>query len=51
MTFGPNEALGIAISADGDSRVTSIGMTQGAVWIHRAGKDQAITPEAGHVRW
>ncbi len=48
ITFGPTEEDGIAIAADGRSLVTSIGMRQGALWIHDDRGDRQLSLE-GHV--
>jgi eukaryotic-like serine/threonine-protein kinase len=41
LTFGPTEEEGIAISPDGRSFVTSVGMQQSTVWVHdRKGERQ-----------
>jgi serine/threonine protein kinase len=45
ITFGPLEEEGIAVSPDGKSIVTSIGMRRSAVWIHDARGERAIVSE------
>ena len=48
ITFGPTEEDGIAIAADGDSLITSIGIRQGELWIHDERGDRQLSLE-GHV--
>lgn len=48
ITFGPTEEDGIAIPADGDSLITSIGIRQGELWIHDDRGDRPLSLE-GHV--
>lgn len=43
LTFGPNEAWGVAVFPDGGSLATSLGSAQSAVWIHDATGERAIT--------
>ena len=45
ITFGPLEEEGVALSPDGRSIVTSIGMRRSAVWIHDARGERAIVSE------
>jgi Tol biopolymer transport system component/predicted Ser/Thr protein kinase len=45
LTFGPTVAEGIAVSADGHSLITSMGMVQNSVWIHENGSERQISAE------
>lgn len=45
ITFGPTEEDGIAVAPDGRSLITSIGMRQGAVWIHDARGDRPLSSQ------
>ena len=45
ITFGPAEEDGIAVAPDGRSLITSVAMKQGAVWIHDAKGDRAVSTE------
>ena len=45
ITSGPTEELGVAVFPDGDSLVTSVGIDQGALWVHDAGGERAVTSE------
>ncbi len=45
ITFGPTEEDGIAVSPDGKSFVTSVGMAQGTVWMHDAKGERQISSE------
>ncbi|MDQ1468872.1 MAG: eukaryotic-like serine/threonine-protein kinase [Bryobacterales bacterium] len=45
ITSGPMEAQGVAVTPDGRSLITSIGMQQSAVWIHDAGGERPISSE------
>ena len=44
MTFGPEEEDGIAVMPDG-SLVTSIGVTQDAIWLHDRAGDRPLSSE------
>jgi Tol biopolymer transport system component len=44
VTFGPAEAAGIAVAPDG-SIVTSIGLSQGSIWVHENGEDRPVSGE------
>ena len=44
MTFGPEEEDGIAVMPDG-SLVTSIGVSQDAIWLHEHGADRPLSSE------
>jgi eukaryotic-like serine/threonine-protein kinase len=44
VTFGPAEAAGITIAPDG-SIVTSIGLSQGSIWVHENGEDRQVSGE------
>jgi Tol biopolymer transport system component len=48
VTSGPNEHQGIAMAPDGRSLITSIGIQLGAVWIHDASGERAVSSE-GYV--
>ena len=45
ITFGPTVAEGIAVSPDGRSLITSLGLDQRAVWLHENGADRQISTE------
>jgi DNA-binding winged helix-turn-helix (wHTH) protein/Tol biopolymer transport system component len=45
MTSSPADEDGVAISADGRSIVASVGMREGGVWMHEAGRDRPISPD------
>jgi len=45
LTFGPTEAEGLAVAADGRSIVTSIGLVQGSVWVGANGHERQISGE------
>ena len=48
ITFGTTEEQGVAVAPDGRSLITSVGISQSAVWIHDAAGDRAISSE-GHA--
>jgi Tol biopolymer transport system component/DNA-binding winged helix-turn-helix (wHTH) protein len=48
MTFGPTEEDGLAVSPDGRSIVTSIGLHESALWMHDKHGDRALSSE-GYV--
>jgi len=45
LTFGPTEEEGIAVTADGRSLVTSVGIRLSTVWLHGANGDRQISVE------
>jgi DNA-binding winged helix-turn-helix (wHTH) protein/Tol biopolymer transport system component len=45
VTFGPAEEAGIAMSADGRSLFTSVGMSESGVWIHDSKGDRLLSSE------
>ena len=45
ITSGPTEEEGLAISPDGNFLVTSVGITQGTVWIHDQKGDREVSSE------
>ncbi len=45
ITFGPTDQEGTAITPDGKYLITSMGLQQGAVWIHDANGDRQLTSE------
>lgn len=45
ITSGPTEEDGIAVSPDGKSFITSVGMAQGTVWMHDEKGDRQISAE------
>ncbi len=45
LTFGPTVAEGIALSPDGSSLITSMGMVQSSVWIHEDGSERQVSAE------
>jgi Tol biopolymer transport system component/predicted Ser/Thr protein kinase len=50
MTFGTTEEEGIAMSSDGKSLLTSVGVRDATVWIHDAGGDRQLSSE-GSAFW
>ena len=48
LTSGPMEEAGIAMFPDGRSLITSVGVSQNALWIHDARGDRQLTTQ-GHV--
>ena len=49
ITFGPTEESGVVVSPDGGSLVTSVGIDQGALWIHDAEGEHEMTSEGSTV--
>ena len=49
ITFDPTEEEGIAVAPDGQSLITSVGESRGAIWIHDEAGDRQITTE-GNAR-
>jgi serine/threonine protein kinase len=47
LTFGPTVAEGIAMSPDGSSLITSMGMVQNSVWIHENGSERQVSVTVG----
>jgi serine/threonine protein kinase len=45
ITFGPGEELGVSLSADGKSLVTSVGQQRSSIWIHDGTGERQITTE------
>ena len=45
ITFGPTEEQGVAVSPDGHSLVTSLGLQQQSIWIHDANGERRLTTE------
>lgn len=45
LTFGPAEAEGLAVSPDGRSIVTSMGLTQQSVWVTENGRERQVSAE------
>ena len=46
LTFGPSEQEGIAVSPDGRSLITSVGVRHSTVWFHNATGERPISSEA-----
>lgn len=46
ITFGPSEEEGIAVSPDGRSLITSVGVRHSTIWIHDAAGERPISSEA-----
>jgi DNA-binding winged helix-turn-helix (wHTH) protein/Tol biopolymer transport system component len=46
VTSGPTEEEGIAISPDGESIVTAVGMRRSSVWLHDSHGERMVTSEA-----
>jgi len=49
LTFGPTEAEGLAVSPDGRSLVTSIGLAQDAVFVSENGNDRQVSAEGNAI--
>jgi len=45
MTSGPTEEEGLAMSPDGRSFITAVGLTQSSVWLHDGGGDRQVSLE------
>jgi Tol biopolymer transport system component len=45
LTFGATEEQGIALSADGKSLITSVGVAQRSVWLHDASGERQVSLE------
>jgi eukaryotic-like serine/threonine-protein kinase len=45
LTFGPTEAEGLAVSPDGRSLLTSIGLAQDSVWVSENGNERQVSTE------
>ena len=45
ITFGPTEETGLAVAPDGRSLITSVGVTQSAVWLHDSRGEHVVSPE------
>jgi len=45
LTFGPSTEEGIAVAPDGESLITSVGVSHNSVWIHDANGDRQISAE------
>ena len=45
LTSGPGEEDGVAVSADGRSLMTSVGMMESGVWMHTHAGDRLISPD------
>lgn len=45
ITMGPTEQEGVAMSADGHSFITSVGVTQSSIWIHDSGGERQVSLE------
>ena len=50
ITVGPTEETGIAMSADGRSIFTSVGMRESGLWLHDSNGDRSLSPE-GYASW
>lgn len=46
VTPGPTQQVGVAMAPDGRSFVTSVGMTQSAIWFHDAVGDRQISSDS-----
>ena len=46
ITFGPSEEEGIAVSPDGRSLITSVGVRHSTIWVHDAAGERPISSEA-----
>ena len=49
LTFGPTEQQGLAVSADGRSLITSVGVRQQSVWLHDDAGERPISVEG--IAW
>ena len=45
ITFGPAEEEGLAVSPDGASLVTSVGVRRSAIWMHEPAGERPVTSE------
>jgi Tol biopolymer transport system component len=45
LTFGPTEETGLALAPDGQSLITSVGITSSSVWIHDERGERQISSE------
>jgi DNA-binding winged helix-turn-helix (wHTH) protein/Tol biopolymer transport system component len=45
ITFGPTEETGVAMSADGRSIFTSVGMREGGLWVHDSNGDRLLSAQ------
>jgi eukaryotic-like serine/threonine-protein kinase len=45
ITSGPTEEEGLAMSPDGRSFITAVGLTQSSVWLHDGGGDRQVSLE------
>jgi serine/threonine protein kinase/Tol biopolymer transport system component len=45
LTFGPTEEEGVTLAPDGRSFVTSVGLSQSALWVHDTNGERQITAE------
>jgi eukaryotic-like serine/threonine-protein kinase len=45
VTSGPTEEEGITVAPDGRSFISSVGISQGTVWLHNSAGDQQISSE------
>jgi Tol biopolymer transport system component len=50
ITFGPTEEDGVAVSPDGRSLISSVGLRQSAIWLRDAHGDRAISLEGYATR-
>jgi serine/threonine protein kinase len=45
ISFGPGEEEGVAVSPDGRSLLTSIGLRQSSIWVRDASGEREVSPE------
>jgi eukaryotic-like serine/threonine-protein kinase len=46
MTFGPSEEEGLAVSPEGRSLITSVGVRRSTIWLHDAAGEHLLSSEA-----
>jgi DNA-binding winged helix-turn-helix (wHTH) protein len=51
LTFGPTEEDGLAVSPDGKSLITSVGIHQSSIWIHDEHGERQLSSEGEVVDW
>jgi Tol biopolymer transport system component len=45
LTFGPTDEQGLAVERDGRSLITSVGITESAIWIHDGSGERTLSSE------
>ena len=49
LTFGPTEAEGLAVSPDGNSLITSVGLAQQSVYVSENGTERQVSAEGNAI--